>query len=236
MNLRRETSLSRTSRRTVASPQKEKDKTLKRSTLILSTLIVLLALPSWAEAPSTLFINRFRVNLLWHEIPPYNAKPYVEVHHRLMKEMGAKWLRVDVHWDLVEPRKARHNWSILDEFFLKRTGFEYIFTIYSDAKWATGVRKTLPSRYPMDRREYREFLRSVVTRYKDQVKLWQIENEAELSNFWSGSKEEYVTLLKAAYKTIKGVTDLFGSERLIAAQSGAVTLKLSGTPMFMEKR
>ena len=131
---------------------------MKRSTLILSTLIALLALPSRAEVPGTLFTNRFGVNLLWYEISPYNTKPYVRVHHQLMGEMGAKWLRVDVHWDLVEPRKGRYNWAMLDEFFLKPTGFEYIFTIYCDAKWATGARKMLPSRYPKDIHEYTEFL------------------------------------------------------------------------------
>lgn len=50
---------------------------------------------------------------------------------------------------------------------------------------------------------YESFLRTLVGRYRGKVRFWQIENEVEGRGFWRGSAEEYVTVLKTAYRVIK---------------------------------
>ena len=51
-------------------------------------------------------------------------------------------------------------------------------------------------------KQYAEFLRVLVRRYKDRIKHWEIWNEPNIF-FWQGPKELYADLLIAAYKAIK---------------------------------
>ena len=48
-----------------------------------------------------------------------------------------------------------------------------------------------------------DFVYTMVSRYKDQVKHWEVWNEAEWSYFWTGSDADYAQLLKVGYQATK---------------------------------
>ncbi len=58
------------------------------------------------------------------------------------------------------------------------------------------------------------YVYTVVSRYKDQVKHWEMWNEPEWSYFWTGTSTEYAQLLKVGYQATKAAcpdcTVLFG--------------------------
>jgi hypothetical protein len=59
-----------------------------------------------------------------------------------------------------------------------------------------------------------DFVYTVVSRYKDQVKHWEMWNEPEWSYFWTGTSGDYAQLLKVGYQATKAAcpdcTVLFG--------------------------
>jgi len=59
-----------------------------------------------------------------------------------------------------------------------------------------------------------DYVYTVVSRYKDQVKHWEMWNEAEWDHFWTGTSADYAQLLKVGYQATKAAcpdcTILFG--------------------------
>jgi len=59
-----------------------------------------------------------------------------------------------------------------------------------------------------------DFVYDIVTRYKDDVKYWEMWNEPEWPYFWTGSSGDYARLLKVGYRATKSAcpdcTVLFG--------------------------
>ncbi|MFN2285385.1 MAG: glycosyl hydrolase [Anaerolineae bacterium] len=51
--------------------------------------------------------------------------------------------------------------------------------------------------------QWAEFVYTVVSRYKDQVKSWEMWNEVEWDSFWCGSEGDYAQLLKVGYQATK---------------------------------
>lgn len=51
--------------------------------------------------------------------------------------------------------------------------------------------------------QWAEFVYTIVSRYKPQVKHWEMWNEAEWALFWCGSERDYAQLLKVGYQATK---------------------------------
>lgn len=136
-----------------------------------------------------------------------------------IKKLGAKWVRTDIVTIQVEPTKEKWNWSKADEW-IKRAKernmklivcLGYSYWMGEKVELDDEIRKTMPwggrfgGGYPVRNiEEWKEYIREVVKRYHDYVKDWEIWNEVDLS-FYSGTPDEYVSLLKAAYCEIKKI-------------------------------
>ena len=60
------------------------------------------------------------------------------------------------------------------------------------------------SSFPDDPGAYQDFVRALVARYAPRgVRTWAIENEVDANNFWSGTPQEYVALVKLGAAAIK---------------------------------
>jgi hypothetical protein len=148
-----------------------------------------------------------------------------------MADGGVKWARIhQIQWGEIEPRPpagGRHTykWDRLDEAVkgLQAEGFQIQGIIKSVSPWAVrtgetgrkrkGMASGPPSR-PEDWEAYGKFIFSLVERYdgdgmddmpglKYPVRYWQIESEAHNLPLWSGTAEEYLKLLQAAYRSAK---------------------------------
>lgn len=123
------------------------------------------------------------------------------------KELGITRTRLILHWWQAEPKKGQFSFQIPDIVINKHydEGIETVLTLMSSSPWGTrtagGVQtfaqRSFASSPPTDKAAYENFVKTVVSRYKDKVAYWQIENEVyENSMFWAGTKEEYVEHLK----------------------------------------
>lgn len=164
--------------------------------------------------------------LAWVSLPPANDGPptvrigghidAIEVgkHADVAEKLGIRWIRhhdgiQTGYWSRVQPdRGAAPSWRYDDVVTrLGRLGFSSLGVILSTPTWAASdgaVRRKAGTWVP-DLDMFRMYVSSLVSRYKDEIRVWEIWNEPYSRNYWGGSAEEYAELLRAAYEAIKEV-------------------------------
>jgi len=140
----------------------------------------------------------------------------------LVGEAGIKWVREEIGWYKVEPEQGQWDWTKHDQTFqlLEDNGIEPLVVLQRPPVWASSAPSEVTdfteiTRYaPADIAEWENYVREVVGRYgygeggKAQVHYWEIWNEPPyllVVNDGVDKVEEYFTLLKTAYDTIKSV-------------------------------
>jgi hypothetical protein len=120
-------------------------------------------------------------------------------------DLGAHWVRMDINWDDIEPKKGIWNFTQTDRSITDSCSeglLIYATLAYSPA-WASSSHS--PTAVP-DSASWKEFVDVVARRYEGEVSVYGIWNEPNLEEFWSGTAEEYTNvLLKPAYEAIKAV-------------------------------
>ena len=115
-------------------------------------------------------------------------------------------LRIAFGWDAIEPERGRYDWSFWDDFVrianeLQISLIPYVcYTPEWAAKTNTDKTSTQP---PANYEDFAQFMRTIVNRYKGQIHSWEIWNEADNPAYWSGSAEEYATLLKTGSRAVR---------------------------------
>ncbi|MEK6794877.1 MAG: hypothetical protein AABZ39_08880 [Spirochaetota bacterium] len=140
---------------------------------------------------------------------------------------GMGFMRLWAHWgynwrkeNIVNPEKGVYQWGYMDRAMVlaDRYGFQSnVVTVYGTPRWAspyperTDIDICVP-RYsawmPRELFSWTVFLRDLVTRYKERVSDWQLWNEPHLptgSVYWRDTTENFASLMKSGYDTIKGV-------------------------------
>ncbi len=155
---------------------------------------------------------------------PYGGNPTAELKGitPLYKDIGVKWIRYAgklMAWDMIEREKCKFDWSLSDSAISEpyKNGLNIVFTVRSYNRWDQPMRKLEKGKVmkplaPSDLNSFLKFLTKAVERYDGDgiddapgspiVNHWQIENEVD-GNFWGDTPENYASLLKASYKTIK---------------------------------
>ncbi len=123
-----------------------------------------------------------------------------------MFRSGAKWLRLDFPWSVVERNKGTFDWSAIDRVVTAASnhGLEILALPAYTPAWArpTG---TTDKTAPTDPAAFAAFVGAAAARYALRgVHSWEVWNEPNISNFWAPrpSVSGYVDLLAGAYKAI----------------------------------
>lgn len=138
-----------------------------------------------------LYLYRF------HGQPDYQRK--LEQMCDLASRAGVKWTREEFHWNWIETAKGQYDWSYFDD--LVNTAAKHGISVYGLMCYWTEWTEPNTERGMED---YCDYLATAVERYRDRVHHWEIWNEPNVF-FWSGTRKQYVQLLKRAYETVKRV-------------------------------
>lgn len=125
----------------------------------------------------------------------------------LLHQAGITWLRYFPEWQTIQPKKGEWNWEYADKMVADAKknqihmsgGFAYF------AKFASADGGT--RRGPIkDMQYWRDYTREVMTRYKDDIKYWEVWNEFN-GSFYQGKNKpkEYADLVKEAYIQAKKI-------------------------------
>jgi hypothetical protein len=107
------------------------------------------------------------------------------------KELGAGVIRLAYGWDVIEPNcKGCFNWTTTDAWRdeAKRTGRTIFGSLAYAPAWANGGH---PFNYPpLVYQDWYDFVFAVVSRYRDDIRLWGVWNEPNLDVYMKGASLE----------------------------------------------
>lgn len=143
----------------------------------------------------------------------------MHIHHALKTWPNvpfAEWRLWDAYvtWGDLEPQSGVWKFDMLDRYVdlaaKKKVGI--LLTLGQTPRWAS-ARPNDESPYgnpgwpaePANLQDWRNYVRTVATRYKGKIRAYEIWNEPDLKGFYSGSVEKMVELAKEAYTIIKQV-------------------------------
>lgn len=112
--------------------------------------------------------------------------------------LGVDWLRIDIHWDLVQPTaNGGYNWSLVDRVFnaAAAKGIEIIAVLGNNPNWVDPTFSTTAAQTA-----YANFAKTAAQHFGDKVDYWEIYNEPNLVNI---TPANYTKMLKGAYNAIK---------------------------------
>lgn len=116
---------------------------------------------------------------------------------RMGRDIGVKWMRDEFNWGRMEPERGEWNWEPYDRSVdaATRNGISIFGLLCYWAPWTKPYTEE-------GIRDYCDYVKAVVGRYKDRIKYWEIWNEPNIF-FWQGTVEQYAQLLAAAYDAVK---------------------------------
>lgn len=116
-----------------------------------------------------------------------------------------------VTWKDLEPSKGQWNFTKLDALvsLAEQHNVDVILPLALTPQWAS-ARPNEPSAYtagaaaePASIQDWIDYVQAVTTRYKGKIAYYEIWNEANSTNMWSGTPAQLVALQQAAYSVIK---------------------------------
>ncbi len=116
--------------------------------------------------------------------------------------MGVDWVRLDIHWSLVQPdAKGGFNWTLVDKVFnaVEAKGLEIVAILNNTPDW---MDDSLSS--AADQAAYGRFASEAAKRYGNIVDYWEVYNEPNMNGV---SPEDYTKILKLAHGAIHAADD-----------------------------
>lgn len=140
----------------------------------------------------------------------------LEITARAARYCGADFDRSSIIWAYIERHQGKWDWSYPDAHYriLKDAKLRWAPILWFPPRWATS-KTWKPSYEPVmqsfgfplpDYDLWTTYVRNCVERYgRENIRVMEIWNEAELPGFANFTPEEYAELLKRAYDVIKSV-------------------------------
>jgi len=114
-------------------------------------------------------------------------------------DLGGAWIRIDLNWDVAQPAQNQWNWAPFDAVIdgAKARGLRVYATLGYTPAWASsgdrrgdGAHNDVPTGTT-----YRAFVEAAVARYKTKVDVFGTWNEPNLTDFFEGSKPEWIDVV-----------------------------------------
>lgn len=114
------------------------------------------------------------------------------------------WDGKSIHWSDLNPSKGNFGWNKL-EAVLKLTEDhknDFLFVFGRTPGWAASGSGTQP---PANIQDWDDFVRAIATQEKGRIKFWEIWNEFNLKEFYTGSIYQLADLAEHAYKILHSI-------------------------------
>ncbi|MCP4642302.1 MAG: hypothetical protein GY851_17790, partial [bacterium] len=121
----------------------------------------------------------------------------------LWRAAGVRWLRKGFSWSQAEAQSGHYDFEAMDETVAaaEAADIRLIGLITSNPSWATVDGH--PNSPPKDLAQWAAYVETLTRRYRGRVHVWEIWNEPDIRQFFTGTVDDYVALLAAAYQGAK---------------------------------
>ena len=172
---------------------------------ILAMTSDLMASPSGdiQAPPGPIPPSLFDLNILFHPSTnvPWPAVPFYG------------WRLSHADWSTVEPGKDHYYFDLVDKYVAwgQQHNTEILMTLTYTPQWASSTPnvKTAPglgvSGQPTDMNDWKKYVRTVAERYKGKIHVYEIWNEPDKKESWTGSVDTMVSMVRDASQILKEV-------------------------------
>jgi hypothetical protein len=127
-------------------------------------------------------------------------------------QLSVNWVKQQIRWQNIEREKGNYDWFDTDTYLTAASeqGLHVLASIVTAPDWARepGVDLTQIGP-PADPQDFANFLTALLNRYPGKIHAIEVWNEQNLDREWTSSgglsAQNYVTLLRTAYQTIKAI-------------------------------
>ncbi|MCC6626325.1 MAG: endo-1,4-beta-xylanase [Chloroflexi bacterium] len=145
----------------------------------------------------------------------------------LVARHNVSWVREEFRWDVIQHRPGRWDWGFSDELVDTATarGLSILGLLVYSVGWANpgaGAGSNQPVwAMPANLDAYREYVSTVVSRYRGRVRAWEVWNEPNHAYFWQPEPkpEAYAALLRVASDAIRAADP--GARVVLGGVSGS---------------
>jgi len=145
----------------------------------------------------------------------------------------------NVTWADLQPAKGQWRFEKLDGYvsLAEQHGTGLLLTLGGSPTWASAKPQLQSSYYPgftaepANIEDWREYVRTVVARYKGRIQAYEIWNEPNLPDFWSGSIDQMLMLTREASQIIRNVDP----KALVASPSATTAYGIPWLAEFLKK-
>lgn len=127
----------------------------------------------------------------------------------LFQFLGIKTARMDLDWEHIQPDANTWKWDAFDRTLevYKELNVEPQLLLAYSPPWAVpenlrGEKREVWRSHPPDLEAFARYAGTAAERYS-WVKFWEVWNEPDLTQFYIGSVEEYLAMLKTAHSAIR---------------------------------
>jgi Glycosyl hydrolases family 39 len=134
-----------------------------------------------------------------------------------------------VRWPDLEPNKGQWQFERLDLYLAlaQKHGTGILLPLALTPPWAG----PLITAEPRDLEDWRNYVRTVVSRYKGRIQAYEIWNEPNLQDFWTGTTDQMLALTKEASNIIHGLDP----RALVVSPSPTTSAGISWIAEFLKK-
>ncbi|HTR99970.1 MAG TPA: cellulase family glycosylhydrolase [Bacteroidota bacterium] len=147
-----------------------------------------------------------------------------------LKRAGVTVLRIAFGWDGIEGAKGKFRYGFWDDYVriaVQENGITLIpYVCYTPTWNSTGDTSNYWNHTPKDYDEFGVFVGELVNRYKPWIRTWELWNEPDIHEFWSGNAADLARLTKIGAAAVRKADP--GAKIVLAGLAGHTdfTLKL----------
>jgi hypothetical protein len=124
------------------------------------------------------------------------------------RRAGATVLRISFSWSEMEPEPGRFDFSFWDEVVplaVDEYGLRLIPYVCYTPAWASAdpASETIWTTPPKDPAAFGRFVGALVTRYKDRLHSWELWNEPDIPEFWTGTPAQFAALIREGSRAVR---------------------------------
>ncbi len=125
---------------------------------------------------------------------PYGINVHVGSNEILsrVKEAGIEWIRIDLYWSLIEIEKGKFDFEEIDRIvkYSRENQLTILGVLSSSPDWSNNNKGR---NYPPDNTgDWRNFVSVTASRYKNDIRYWNIWNEPNVEKFFAPGKDIFV--------------------------------------------
>ena len=129
----------------------------------------------------------------------------VKRHLELARRVGASYLRCSFTWNAIEPQPGVYDWAFEDTLvnLAEQYHIQLIPYVAYPPAWAVRDAKDFWKQPPRDPQIYAHFISRIVSRYRGRIAAWEIWNEPDNTDYWTGSVDDFAALVKASVPRLR---------------------------------